>query len=198
MRLRSYFFDYLMRVVRTELPYCNDMDEYIDTMLPKIKRFSDSFKETGLYIDKRWLEVRDDDTFQEQILHIFKPELKPIELKTREDEQGSAYLRSIDGNVTKGIWRFISSNGIIIKHLNTFELYDLAFLNSDFLVLKKHGNQAGHGRKYMVLGNEGLIKGLEWREVMELLYDVHRYNVIFMMQFLAVIAAVLGLLLWSL
>jgi len=166
------------------LPDGATMDQQLDQIIPKIRPWGEDLYEQEYYLDTRWLEIRDDEQFHESVLHIFREE--------------NEYLISIDGNITLGIWKILSkSNTFIIEKtvgdaIITSELYDLAFLNRDFFILRKHGNQLRKGgKKYFVLAREGSVRGLEWRDVMELLYNQYRNNSTWIVALIALIVAVL-------
>lgn len=56
-------------------------------------------------------------------------------------------------------------------------LFDLAFLDKDFFILDKHGDQTRKGeRKYYVFVNEKIGRKLEWHDAMEYLYNRYRNN----------------------
>ncbi len=169
MAIENKFLESVTRSLSLELPVQDTMDEYLDLIIPLVMPWGEDLDEEEYYLDTRWLEVRDDDTFHESVLHIFR-------------EEGE-YLHSIDGNIHKGNWRKLdNSNTFIVEQTagNTVvksELYDLAFLNKDFFILKKHGDQQRKGfSKYFVMGRESYIKNLEWRDVMEMLFNRYRNN----------------------
>ena len=169
MAIENKFLETVTRSLSLELPRRETMDEYLDMIIPLVQPWGEDLYEEQYYLETRWLEVRDDDTFHESVLHIFRPE--------------SEYLHSIDGNIHKGNWRKLdNSNTFIIEQTagNTVvksELFDLAFLNKEFFILKKHGDQQRKGfSKYFVMGRESYIKDLEWRDVMELLFNRYRNN----------------------
>ena len=121
--------DSLFRSFSVELPAFQKMDQYLDFILPKVRPWSEDLYEQQYYLNTRWLEIRDDNQFHEAILHIFQEE--------------GAYMRSVDGNISQGTWQLLPrSNTLILNRVveDTVvqsELFDLAFLNSDFFVLKK-------------------------------------------------------------
>lgn len=169
MALENKFIDRFSRAFSLELPNRETMDEYLDTIIPLVRPWGEDLYEEEYYLDVRWMEVRDDDGFHESVLHIFR-------------DQGE-YLLSIDGNIHKGVWRTLEkSNTLILEQtaggaVVRSELYDLAFLNKDFFILRKHGDQQRKGfKKYVMMGREGYIKNLEWRDVMELLFNRYRNN----------------------
>ncbi len=172
------------REMELNLPERDNMDDYLDTILPKIRPWGEDLYEGNNYLYKRWLEIRDDEAFHESVLHIFN--------------DGGEYMLSIDGNIQKGVWRFLpESNTFILEYLGRSELFDLAFLNSDFFILRKHGDQHRKGqKKYFVLGRENAIYGLTWREIMEVLFNIYRGNTSFLWQIIGVIvvaAIIIGL-----
>ena len=181
--MKGNFLSNLFSSFSAELPELTHLDAYLDFIIPQVKPWSEDLREEEFYLDTRWKELRDQDDFREAVLHIFR-------------EEGE-YLNSIDGNITKGIWKVLpKSNTLIIERTNddtpvSSELYDLAFLNKDFFILKKHGH---HSRKYFCLAREATVRGLEWREAMELLYNNFRSNGVFLVT-VVVIALIIGLFL---
>ncbi len=153
-----------------ELPEGSTMDEYLDKILPQIRPMSEDLYELIPKIQGkkviRWKEVRDTDDFHESVLHLFLAE--------------GEYLQSNQGNISKGVWRHLEgTNTLIIEFLKTHELYDLAFLNQKFFILKKHGNHKV--KKYFVLVEEKYAKNREWRDLMDLLFNIYRGNNRFML-----------------
>ncbi len=168
MSLDKWFSKLLYRmtgVLEIELPRQESLDDYLDFILTKIKPWSEDLAETPYWHGKRWLEICDDFDFVEDILHIFNPD--------------GELLVSVDGNIIKGSWRQVAgTNGIIIDTGEKAELYDLAFLNDQFLILTKHGDQLRlKNKKYFVLAHEPSAARLNWRQLMEELYNVHRGNI---------------------
>ena len=174
-----------------ELKEHDSMDAYLDEIIPNVKPWSEDLREEVFYLDTRWLEIRDDDDFLETVLHIFRPE--------------EEYLLSIDGNISKGKWRRLEKSNTLIIDLGEdgavvkSELYDLAFLNKDFFILKKHGDQQRKGkRKYFALCRENIVRDLEWREIMDMLFNNYRNNSQFLFFMAVVIIIVIGVLVFSL
>ncbi len=163
-------FDNIEETFEVNLPVRETLDQYLDTILPDIWQLGEDLREQKYYVmpgGKPWLEVRDDPGFQESVLHFFN--------------DGGEYLQSVDGNVSRGRWRLLDgTNKIIIeqggsdRHPGRSELYELAFLNSAFFILKKHGNQSKQGRKYFFMGFEPYIRGLKWKDCVDLLYNEYR------------------------
>jgi hypothetical protein len=153
-------------------PKVLSLDGYLDEVLSQIRPMSEDLREMKYYVapgGKPWLEIRDDPGFQEQVLHFFN--------------EGGEYLQSVDGNVSRGKWRLLDgTNKIIIeqggggeKNPSRTELFELSFLNQYFFILNKHGDQTRKGgRKYYMMGFEPAVKGLKWKDCVELLYNDYR------------------------
>lgn len=198
----NVILSYLTNIFRLDLPYRETMEEYLDYILPKVGGLSKNLNSTEVFTQgKYWLEISDADDAHESILHMFDPSEAPEETGGSSGE--STYMYSIDGNMMKGVWARMGGGTILIKGLK-YEMYELAFLNSDFFVLKKHGNHKGP--KYLFLASENKISRqyewydalgrrrdhvkLEWRDIMELLFDSYRYNMVFIRSVVAVVVIV--------
>ncbi len=162
-------FKDISRALSPELPSdLGTMDQHLDFILPKVIPYGEDLREGEFWLGKRWKEVRDDEGFHEAILHIFNA--------------GGEYLLSLDGNVLKGTWKQLgTSNSLILELAGKSELFDLRFLNADFLVLTKHGDQVRKGqRKYFFLVHEPATRGsggeLDWRSLMEKMFNIWREN----------------------
>jgi hypothetical protein len=176
------------RVISPELPRdLGTFDQHLDFILPKIVQYSEDIREGEHWLGKRWREVRDDEGFHEVLLHIFNP--------------GGEYLISIDGNLMKGSWKPLQQdNSLIIEIGGRSELFDLQFLNGDFFVLAKHGDQARKGqRRYFLLAYEPITYGkhgdLDWRNLMERLFNIWRENSLSLGAWFAFVVVV-GIILW--
>jgi len=167
--------------------YAN-MDDFLDDLLPDIKHWSEDLDEREYYTgDFPWREVRDEQDFDASILYFFK----------EEDE----FLQSINGNVRSGQWRSLQSNKILIEknqdqHIDS-ELYNLEYMNEDFMILEKPGDQRSLGKsRYLVLVREHKIADIEWRAAMHLLSEKHKKG-FFTILLVAVAMAILLILYFS-
>ena len=159
----------ISRAFSPELPKeLGDMDAHLDFILPKVIPYGEDLREPQYWHDKRWKEIREDEGFHEAILHIFG--------------HNGEYLLSLDGNLMKGSWRQLGAeNALIVEMAGKAELFDLRFLNNEFMVLTKHGDQARKGlRRYFLLVHEPAARGrggdLDWRNIMEKLFNIWREN----------------------
>ncbi len=158
------------RALSPDLPKdLGDMDAHLDFILPRVIPYGEDLRETHFWLDKRWKEVSEAEGFHEAILHIFSP--------------GGEYMLSNDGNLMKGTWRQLGQDNALILEMGiNSELFDLRFLNADFMILTKHGDQARKGlRRFYLLVHEPRTRSrsgveLDWRNIMEKLFNVYREN----------------------
>lgn len=161
--MENKFLDKLSRSLNVELPERDSFKEYLDLILPEIRQWGEDLYETDYYVGdggKPWLEFRDSMNFHEAVLHFFNP--------------NGEYLQSVDGNVMRGKWRLIEgTNKMIIDMGSKSELYELAYLDSDFFILRKHGNRTS---QYFTMAFEPYYRGLEWKDYVEALFNKYRAN----------------------
>ncbi len=162
MQFLPKIFDPLTRAMDKEdnFPEQDSLADYLNMLLPSMRAWGEDLGEMDFYVGRSWLEVRDHDNFHDTILHVFN--------------EGGEYLRIINGDIGKGGWQLMEdgSNRMILNYGKNAELYKLAFLDPPFFILQKHGDP--HRRKYWVMGLEGSVRGLEWREYAEKLYNDHQ------------------------
>ncbi|MBK7409037.1 MAG: hypothetical protein IPJ40_13855 [Saprospirales bacterium] len=157
----------ILRSLNVELPLRENLDEYLDLIIPEVRKWGEDLSETHYYSNpggKPWLEVRDEESFHNTIVHFF-------------NENGE-YLRSTDGNVVKGRWRLLEGTNKIIIEAGSdkgglSELYELAYMDAYFFILRKHGSQHGR-RRYFAMGFEPYVQNLEWRDFAEALFNTYR------------------------
>jgi hypothetical protein len=160
--VENKFLDKVSRSLSSEMPEGENMDQYLDIILKAVRGLGEDLREQKFYLNKPWLEVRDDEAFHDAILHFFN-----------EDNE---YLRSVNGDVASGSWRYLdSSNKLLVSLGDDHELYDLAFLDPEFFILTKHGDQQRFKKaKYFVMLFEPVGRRLEWRDAMEKLFNKYR------------------------
>lgn len=171
--------NWLAKSMSTELPEHDTMDDYIDYLLDFVRPYSEDLDERDFFLEKRWLEISDRDDDTNIVMHVFKPDFSPDGLGSGE----MTYMRVVNGNVSMGVWSSIKdTNTMLLKEGGRFELFDMAFMNGDFIILKKHRNQHTPilGSKYMFFAREGMVKSgdsvMPWLDILEILFNVYRQN----------------------
>ena len=178
----------ISRAFSPELPSdLGDLDQHLDFIIPKVRQYGEDLREEKFWLGKRWKELRDADGFHEATLHNFNP--------------GGEYLPVVDGNIMKGTWKKLGVyNTLILEIAGKSELFDLRFLNNDFLVLTKHGDQGRKNqRRYFIMLHEPATKAggreLDWRNAMEKMFNLWRENSFGLLSWILFIL-VLGLILY--
>ena len=181
--VENQLVDRISRSFELELPHRDNFAEYLELVLSEVGQWGEDLAETEYYTSeggKPWLEVREDPTFQEHVLHFFNP--------TGE------YLQSVDGTVYRGKWRLLDdSNKMIIDLGGQSTLYDLAFLSAAFFILRQNG-KLGPDR-YLVLGQEAYVSQLEWRDYVELLFNTYRQQATSYQTYLIVLVVIAAIIL---
>ncbi len=160
--LNFKFLDNIADLFNQEMPVASDLDGYLDKVIKLIKHDSEDLREEKFYVGKHLVEVRDDDDFHEIVLRIFNPE--------------EEYLLSIDGDLVCGSWRYIQNKMIFGQKDCDGEIFESAFIDDEFLILKKLGNPKAMERKYLFLVKESIARKMEWREAVEHLFNKHQDN----------------------
>ncbi|NUN99643.1 MAG: hypothetical protein HUU01_03395 [Saprospiraceae bacterium] len=169
--METKLLDRITKSLNTEPPIANSLDEALDRIIPLIRPWSEDLRELGNYLGRHWIELRDDETFHELVLHIF-------------NEEGE-YLKSTDGELTLGRWRFMVNKLFVGPRVavedseideGTGQVFELAFLDREFFILRRYGNPRKFERRYFVLVIEPIARKVEWREAMDFLYNKYRNN----------------------
>lgn len=180
------FLNNLFSSSNDDLPEFDNLAQGIGFLMRYLRPYSEGLSDYEFYLNRRWMEVRDEVEFQEAVLHVFK-------------EQGE-YWHIIDGDVAGGSWEH-DLRGIILQFAGQHELFELVFLNEDFFILKKHGNHDSKGYKspYLFLASEGLARNAEWPELLNVMYDYYKDNssyktIVFFVLIVVIIVALLSTL----
>ncbi|MEN0003921.1 MAG: hypothetical protein AAF798_07245 [Bacteroidota bacterium] len=185
--MENKFLESVSRSFSVELPFAESLDRYLDQLIPVVRPLGEDLWESKFYVNKAWLEFKDDENFHDTVVHFFN-----------EGEEDNEYLRSINGNVKAGTWRYLDKAGkfLVTNPDGDTELFDLAFLDTQFFILKKHGDQERMGeRKYFMMVNEKVGRRLEWRDAMELLFNKYRNNNSFYLSVVIIIVLIAAIVL---
>ena len=163
--MQSKLLDKLAKPFNVELPEASGMDALLDKVLPAIRHHGEDLREEKFYLGKHYIEYRDEESFHDTILHIFNPE--------------GEYVKSTNGEIDCGEWRLLGNKLQFGESDCEGVLYDLAFMDDEYLIIQRHGNHRMFPRKYMVLCIEKLAKKMEWNEAIEFLYAKYRDSSLF-------------------
>jgi len=158
--LNFKFIDDIAKLFNQDMPEAETLDALLDKVIPLIKHDSEDLKEEHFYVGTHFMEVRDDDDFHEIVLRIFNPE--------------GEYLISTDGELVCGSWRHLKNKIIFGEKDCDGEIFESAFIDKEFMALKKVGNPKALDRKYLFLVKESIAKKMEWREAVERMFNNHQ------------------------
>ncbi|MEZ5058699.1 MAG: hypothetical protein R2879_16820 [Saprospiraceae bacterium] len=168
--MEKHALDELDEAFADRLPEFPELRDYLELILPEIRHYSEDLNEEEFYLEQPWKEITDEEGIFQSILHFFNKE--------------SEYLKSVDGNVSRGTWRIMpgGTNKILIEMQEPggflkSELFDLRYLDEEFFILQKNSEGIhGAGSKFLMLGAEQTIQGLNWKEAATLLYTNTRVD----------------------
>jgi hypothetical protein len=163
--LEKHALDDLDMAFADKLPEFPGLRDYLELILPEIRHYSEDLNEEEFYLEQAWKEVSDEEGVFQSILHFFNKE--------------GEYLKSVDGNVSRGTWRLMpgGTNKILIEIQEPggflkSELFDLRYLDESFFILQKNSEGfRASGAKFLMLGAEQTVQGLNWKEAAYLLYS---------------------------
>ena len=99
--------------------------QIIKNIVEKIKNSALNYVDLNLVTDKSWFLVSEENT--KKIIYIFKPNGKLI--------------LSSNGDVERANWEILihATNSILIENDKKSELFNVVFINNDYLILQKDG-----------------------------------------------------------
>ena len=173
-KLEGKFLDNIFGAFELDLPKELDkMEDFIKYILPKVKEYGGSLKNTNLWQGGRWLEIQGTDAWDKSFIHVFQPD--------------GEYLIFDNGVMTKRSWRLLGGSLLLDEGKSTI-LYDVDFINDTFLILKQNGTN-----RYFVLGKEGFVRKIkfDWRVAMDELYNLYRHQSKFSLWVMILIAFII-------
>jgi len=165
----------------------NPNEQKLLDSISRVISWSDSLDDRDIYLDKKWVEIDLDGGETQSIQHIFK-----------EDD---VYIFSLNGNIVKGFWQTIDGDtSVIIEQYDTESnnrqsyLFDLLFLNKQFMVLKKNGKNIPFDKRYLFLTRDNWEDPLTFDEGIEELRHIKSSSNILYLIGIIIVLAVLALL----
>jgi len=132
------------------------MRHYLSEIIPRLRKFSLSLDQYSFLIDKPWVVVDNEESFEKLIF--------------RKD--GRIHL-SINGEVTTGKWEYLSeAKSLLIDYGDRKVLYRHQFMDEAVLALKKDGHKSKDS--YYLLANELKIPELNVQKYLKNRYSSNR------------------------
>ena len=166
MTMDDRLLDKLAEPFNLKLAEYTSMHEMIEEVLPAVKRFSEPelADEDSPFYDTNWVRMTDNQGDNIVQLHTFS---RTGEISIANDGAMDALSHKIVGPK-----RVIIGQSL---YRDSF-LYELAFMDNDFLILKRHGNDQNFKNKYLFYCVEHIGTRLTWDEALEKLVAKYRNN----------------------
>ncbi len=184
--MEDRLLDKIAEPFNLNLPEHETMEQAIDEFLPAVRKFGekDLTDEDAPIYNIDWVSMTD------------KPGATSVSLNTFLPTGEIRIAR--DGAMDGMAYKVLSSNRVIIGeslHRGAF-LYELQFMDNDFLIFKRHGNEANMSDKYLFYCREAIGTRLVWNEALEQMVDKYRNNEFPWIPVLVVVAIVIGVMLY--
>ena len=166
--MEDRLLDKIAEPFNLNLPEYASMEEMIDNLLPVVGRYSDASlaDENAAIYKVDWVKMTD------------VPGVKVVSLHTFMANSGEVRIAN-DGKMDAMSFKVLNAKRVIVGqsiHREAY-LYELAFMDNDFLILKRHGNEANfQSGKYLFYCREAIGTRLEWHEALEQIADKYRNN----------------------
>ena len=170
-----------------QLPDYQSMEEMLDDILPEVRGYSEpSFEDEDASLNVvEWVKMSDQPGATKINLWSFEP---GSEIRIVSDGELSNKFYSVEGPR-----RIVIGDGMYRNAI----LYELAFMDRDFLIVQRHGNQENiRGKKYLVFCREAIGTRLVWHEALTRLVDKYRNSQFPWAGVLVIIAVLLGALVY--
>ncbi|MEO0731687.1 MAG: hypothetical protein AAFZ52_02550 [Bacteroidota bacterium] len=186
--MEDRLLDKIAQPFNLQLPEYETMEAMIDEVLPAVKGFSEPNLggDEPLLTKINWVKMTDKPGDTALRLYSFLP---TGEISVAEDGKMSAMSYDVD---TKNTKRIIIGQS---RYRDSI-LYELAFLDNDFLILKRHGNSENLKKKYLFFCSEPIGTRLTWEEALEKLVGKYRDNQMPWLLILIVLLVILGVIVY--
>lgn len=187
--MEDRLLDKIAEPFNLQLPEYESMEAMIDGILPAVSRFSEpdvEDQDSPLYT-VNWVKMTD------------RPGATEVELYKFMDYERGEIRVTRDGAVGAMAYQ-VEENGrrIIIGQsvMRDSFLYELAFIDEDFLIFNRHGNAANMQHRYLFFCREAIGTRLTWNEALERLVDKYRNSQFPFLAVGLVVAALIALMLY--
>jgi len=186
--MEDRLLDKIAEPFNLNLPEYASLEEMIDQVIPAVKKFSEPNLggENSPLTKVNWVKMSDRPGDTVLRLYAFSP---TGEISIATDGEMSSLSYDVDEN---------NPRRIIIGQSRYRDsiLYELAFMDNDFLILKQHGNTANIKKKYLFFCSEPIGSRLTWDEALEKLFGKYRDNEMPWLFILIVLVIVIGVVLY--
>lgn len=187
--MEDRLLDKIAEPFNLQLPEYESMEAMIDGVLPAVVKFSEpdlAAEDSPLYT-VGWVRMTD------------RPGATAVELYDFQGYDRGEIRVTRDGAVD-GLAYEVTQHGrrIIIGQsiMRDSFLYELAFIDADFLILRRHGNAANMQHRYLFFCREAIGTRLTWDEALERMVDKYRNSQFPLLAVGLFVAALIALMLY--
>ena len=187
--MEDRLLDKIAEPFNLHLPEYETMEAMIDGILPAVAKFSepDFLEEASPLYANDWVKMSDRPGATTVEMYRFQGESRG-EIRTVSD----GAIGSLAYEVEESGKRIIIGESIMRGSF----LYELAFMDTDFLILKRHGNAANIAVRYLFFCREAIGVRLTWNEALERLVDKYRNSQFPLLAVGLTVAALIALMLY--
>ena len=187
--MEDRLLDKIAEPFNLQLPEYATLEEMIDGVLPAVAKFSEPtlLGEDNLLYTVDWVKMTD------------RPGATAIEMYRFQGVERGEIRVVTDGLVTAQAYEVEESGKRLIIGQSIMRdsfLYELSFLDEDFLILRRHGNAANMTHRYLFFCREAIGTRLTWNEALERLVDKYRNSQFPLLAVGIVVAALIALMLY--
>ena len=187
--MEDRLLDKIAEPFNLQLPEYATLEAMIDGVLPAVAQFSeaDLLAEDSPLYTVSWVKMSD------------RPGATEVELYNFQGYMQGEIRVVVDGKVDARAYEVEESGNRIIIGQSVMRdsfLYELAFLDADFLILRRHGNAANIPERYLFFCREAIGTRLTWNEALERLVDKYRNSQFPLLAVGLVVAALIALMLY--
>ena len=187
--MEDRLLDKIAEPFNLQLPEYATLEEMIDAVLPAVTQFSETnlLEENSPLYTVSWVKMTD------------KPGATAVEMYRFQGYERGEIRVVTDGLVSAMAYEVEESGNRIIVGQSIMRdsfLYELAFLDADFLILRRHGNVANMTHRYLFFCREAIGTRLVWNEALERLVDKYRNSQFPLLAVGLVVAAIIAVLLY--
>ncbi|WP_116124817.1 hypothetical protein [Lewinella sp. IMCC34183] len=187
--MEDRLLDKIAEPFNLQLPEYATLEAMIDGILPAVAQFGEPnlLEEDGPLYTVNWVKMTD------------RPGATEVELYTFQGYMQGEIRVVVDGKVDAKAYEVEESGTRIIVGMSVMRdsfLYELSFIDSDFLILRRHGNAANISERYLFFCREAIGTRLNWNEALERLVDKYRNSQFPLLAVGLVVAAIIALMLY--
>ncbi|CAH0999924.1 hypothetical protein LEM8419_01170 [Neolewinella maritima] len=187
--MEDRLLDKIAEPFNLQLPEYATLEAMIDGVLPAVATFSERnlLEEGAPLYTTNWVKMTD------------RPGATAVELYRFQGFERGEIRVVTDGVVSAQAYEVEESGDRIIIGQSIMRdsfLYELAFMDADFLIFQRHGNKANITHRYLFFCREAIGTRLTWNEALERLVDKYRNSQFPLLAVGLIVAALIAVMLY--